>query len=120
MNFEVQRFPRLIKQGNKTLQVKLLSISLTFARKPRFLNEVFGGEWAEVYIVETKPLTTEEFDQFSDHLLDSYEWLAGKGGCIQEGFLCIEVTAPGRPYLYVNPEGSDYARYVARLGCAPF
>jgi hypothetical protein len=26
------------------------------------------------------------------------------------------VSAPGRPYLYVNPEGGDYARYVARLG----
>jgi len=32
------------------------------------------------------------------------------------GRLCVEVHAPGRPYLYVDPSGGDYARYVARLG----
>ena len=42
--------------------------------------------------------------------------LRGKGGGTGDGYLCVEVTAPGRPYLYVNPEGGDYARYVARLG----
>jgi hypothetical protein len=41
---------------------------------------------------------------------------ADKAGGTGDGYLCVEVTAPGRPYLYVNPEGGDYARYVARLG----
>ena len=30
--------------------------------------------------------------------------------------MCVEVNAPGRPYLYVDPSGGDYARYAARLG----
>jgi hypothetical protein len=49
-------------------------------------------------------------------MLVSRDWLAGKGGFVGEGRLCIEIHAPGRPYLYVDPSGSDYARYVARLG----
>jgi hypothetical protein len=28
----------------------------------------------------------------------------------------VEVHAPGRPYLYLDPSGGDYPRYVARLG----
>ena len=44
------------------------------------------------------------------------EWLAGKGGYVGQGRLCVEVHAPGRPYLYVDPSGGDYARYAARLG----
>nr|CUV31814.1 conserved protein of unknown function [Ralstonia solanacearum] len=44
----------------------------------------------------------------------SRDWLRGKGGGRLGSYFCIEVTAPGRLTLYVNPEGSDYARYVAR------
>ena len=46
----------------------------------------------------------------------SRDWLSGKGGYVGEARLCVEVHAPGRPYLYVDPSGSDYARYVGRLG----
>ncbi|CAJ0895440.1 hypothetical protein R1479_03948 [Ralstonia mannitolilytica] len=60
--------------------------------------------------------TPAEFDAFGRSLLVSRDWLRGKGGGTGDGYLCVEVTAPGRPYLYVNPEGGDYARYVARLG----
>jgi hypothetical protein len=57
-----------------------------------------------------------DFDAFASSLLVSRDWLRGKGGGTGDGYFCVEVTAPGRPYLYVNPEGGDYARYVARLG----
>ena len=39
-----------------------------------------------------------------------------KGGYVGQGRLCVEVYAPGRPYLYVDPTGGNYARYAARLG----
>jgi hypothetical protein len=58
----------------------------------------------------------EEFDAFASKMLVSRDWLAGKGGFVGEGRLCIEIHAPDKPYLYVDPSGSDYARYVARLG----
>ena len=65
-------------------------------------------------------MTPAEFDAFARNLMASCDWLAGKGGGVKDegdsGYLCVEVKAPGRPYLYVNPEGGDYARYVARLG----
>ena len=61
-------------------------------------------------------LRDQDFDAFARSLLVSRDWLRGKGGGTCDGYLCVEVTAPGRPYLYVNPEGGDYARYVARLG----
>ena len=44
------------------------------------------------------------------------DWLAGKGGYVDQGRLCVEVHAPGRPYLFIDPSGGDYPRYVARLG----
>jgi hypothetical protein len=36
---------------------------------------------------------------------------SGSGG----GYLHIEVCAPGRSYLYVNPKAGDWL-YVARIG----
>lgn len=60
--------------------------------------------------------TAAIFDGFAATLLKSRDWLKGKGGGAYGGYLCVEISAPGRPYLYINPEGSDYARYVARLG----
>ncbi len=80
------------------------------------LGELGGRDQHKVYVTETKELTPAEFDAFGRSLLVSRDWLRGKGGGTGDGYLCVEVTAPGRPYLYVNPEGGDYARYVARLG----
>jgi hypothetical protein len=75
-----------------------------------------GGGSHRIYITDTKILTPVEFDAFANNLLRSRDWLYGKGGGTGDGYLCIEVTAPGRPFLYINPEGGDYGRYVARLG----
>ena len=116
----IQRNPLTIQAGGYAIKPLTPSIALPFARKPVDLDDVENnarqnGENIPVYVLETKELTTAEFDTFAGSLLDSREWLAGKGGGKSDGYLCVEVIAPGRPRLYVNPEGSDYARYIARL-----
>ena len=117
----IQRIPRTIQIGSETVQAHELSVSLPFTRKPMRLDEVSQlrqeDERVPVFILETKELSTAEYDAFAGSLLESSDWLSGKGGCVLgDGYLCVEVVARGRPPLYVNPEGSDYARYVARLG----
>jgi len=116
MTITIERTPRTIKLGNDTLQTEELSVTLPFARKPCDLSELGGGTPAKVLVMETRTMGTIEFDEFASNLLRSRTWLNGKGGTLREGTLCVEVCAPGRPYLYINPEGGDYGRYVARLG----
>jgi hypothetical protein len=116
MTITIERTPRTLQFGGTAIEVEELSVRLPFARKPANLGEVGGQDEAKIYVAETKELTTDEFDAFARSLLASRDWLRGKGGGAGDGYLCVEVTAPGRPYLYVNPEGGDYARYVARLG----
>ena len=116
MTITIERTPRTLQFGDTTLQVEELSVRLPFARKPADLSEFGGSDPHKIYVTETKGLTTAEFDAFAGSLLASRDWLRGKAGGTGDGYFCVEVTAPGRPYLYVNPEGGDYARYVARLG----
>ena len=112
----VERKPIEIPWDGGTLQVEELSLRLPFARKPGNLREIAATGDDAVYVTETVNLTPEEFDAFAATLLMSRDWLRGKGGYYAQGRLCVEVCAPGRPYLYVDPSGGDYARYVARLG----
>ncbi|AST28957.1 hypothetical protein [Ralstonia pseudosolanacearum] len=114
MSNTIKRHPCTVVIGDNIIQAEKLRKSLPFARKPADLSQVRGQEYVEVYVTETKELTTSEFDDFASSLLVSRDWLRGKGGGRLGSYFCIEVTAPGRPTLYVNPEGSDYARYVAR------
>ena len=116
MTITIERTPRTMMFAGKEINVEELSVELPFARKPSSLEEVGGYGNYKVFVTETKEMTPEEFDSFGRTLLKSRKWLAGKGGGTGDGFLCVEIKAPGRPYLYVNPEGGDYARYVARLG----
>lgn len=118
MTLTIERTPRTVHFGDATLQVEELGVRLPFVRKPVDIDDQLGieGGKTKIYITETKELTPAEFDAFARNLLASREWLAGKGGSTGGGSLCVEVTAPHRPRLYVNPEGFDYARYVARLG----
>jgi hypothetical protein len=116
MTITIERTPRTLTFGGKPIEVEELSVELPFARKPCSLDEVGGYGNYKVLVTETREMSPEEFDTFGRTLLKSREWLAGKGGGTGDGFFCVEIKAPGRPYLYVNPEGSDYARYVARLG----
>ena len=116
MTITIERTPRFLMFAGKEINVEELSVELPFARKSSSLEEVGGYGNYKVFVTETKEMTPEEFDSFGRTLLKSRDWLAGKGGGTGDGFLCVEIKAPGRPYLYVNPEGGDYARYVARLG----
>ena len=97
------------------LVVQELSLRLPFARKPADITDMaVTGDYV-VYVTETRTMTPEEFDGFSLNFFTSRDWLAGKGGYAGQGKLCIEVHAPGRPYLYVDPSGSNYCRYVAAI-----
>ena len=116
MTLTIERTPRTLTIGGNAVTVEELGTRLPFARKPADHNEVGGHGGHKIYITETRELSTAEFDTFARSLLKSRDWLAGKGGSAGDGYLCVEVTAPGRPYLFINPEGSDYARYAARLG----
>lgn len=116
MTITIERTPRTIELNDSTLQVTELGVSLPFSRKPCNLSKLGGGTPSKVLITETREMTPAEFDGFASSLLRSRPWLAGRGGTLLEGTLCVEVCAPGRPTLYINPEGGDYARYVARLG----
>jgi hypothetical protein len=116
MTITIERTPLTITREGLAIQVEELSVRLPFARKPADLSEVGGFGNTRILVTETREMTTSEFDSFASNLMKSRDWLRGKGGGTGDGYFCVEVRAPGRPYLYVNPEGGDYARYVARLG----
>ncbi len=115
-NTHTERTVKHITFGGKQLTVNELGIKLPFAYKPINLAEVTTeGKPCRVLVTETKCLTPTEFDQFAHRLLTSVAWLDGKGGYIEDARLCVEVCAPGRPVLYVDPSGHDYGRYVGRI-----
>ena len=116
MSINIERTPRTLELPSGAIEVIELGVQLPFARKPADLNEVGGYGQQKVFIIETREMSPTEFDGFAATLYKSRDWLKGKGGGAYGGYLCVEISAPGRPYLYINPEGSDYARYVARLG----
>ena len=59
-----------------------------------------------------KELTAIEYDVFANTLLDDRDWLAGHGGHRNGKRSVVEVSAPGRTTLYVDPSGGSYGRYV--------
>ncbi|MCW7542092.1 hypothetical protein OOT46_30310 [Aquabacterium sp. A7-Y] len=116
MTIHIARTPRTVWINGERVTVTELGPALAFSRKPARLADVGGGELQRVYITVTHEMTTGEFDDFVGDLGRSREWMTGEGGSVGDAFLCLEIVAPDRPALYVNPEGSSYARYVARLG----
>ena len=116
INLAIKFKPLTIQLRGQELEVNELSIPLPFGHKPASINDITSSGHSTVYVTETREMTDEEFDAFSMHLYKSRDWLMGKGGYWGNGRLCVEVHAPGRPYLYVDPSGADYGRYVARLG----
>jgi hypothetical protein len=115
MTITLERTPRKVMRDGQMIEVEELSIRLPFARKPENLNALGGEGLHRVWVTETRVLSQPAFDEFASHLLKSRDWLAGKGGGVGDAYFCVEVCAPGRPYLYVNPEGSSYGRYVAEI-----
>jgi len=115
MTITIERTPRTVMREGQMIEVEELSIRLPFARKPENLSALGGEGLHWVWVTETRVLSQPAFDEFASHLLKSRDWLAGKGGGKGDAYFCVEVCAPGRPYLYVNSEGSSYGRYVAAI-----
>ena len=116
MTITIERTPRTLQFEGTSIEVEELSVRLPFARKPADLSEVGGEGNYKVFVIETREMNPAEFDAFASQLLKSRDWLSGKGGYLEDGRLCVEIRATGRPILYVAPSGGDYGRYVARLG----
>lgn len=102
MTITIERKPMTIHFDGKDMEVEELSIRLPFGRKPATMSEIAGSEDCNVYITETRETEPEEFDNFAKNLLKSRDWLKGKGGYYGDGRLCVEVHAPGRPYLFID------------------
>lgn len=93
------------------------TIRARFTRKPYSLEDVLHNSDpsapAESITIEfRKELTTAEYDAFASTLLEDRDWLAGHGGYANGHRQVVEVCAPGRTTLYVDPSGSAYGRYV--------
>lgn len=116
MTLTIERTPRTIRFNDQLIHVEELGVRLPFACKPGTLREMCATGEQRIFITSTITMTPAEFDAFASDFSKSRIWLAGEGGSAENGCLCVEVCAPGRPYLYVDPAGGDYARYVARLG----
>ena len=93
------------------------SIRARFTRKPCSIDEVHHNSAPsappEVITIEfRKELTATEYDAFANTRLEDRDWLAGRGGHADGHRRVVEVSAPGRTTLYVDPSGSSYGRYV--------
>ena len=94
------------------------ALRIRFTRKPVNLEDVLNNADPDdtssaVRIELTKALTPSEYDRFADTLLEDRDWLKGRGGhATGQARNVVEVTAPGRTTLYVDPSGSAYGRYV--------
>ena len=88
-----------------------------FTRKPCSLDEVLhntdpSAPPESITIELRKELTAIEYDVFANTLLDNRDWLAGHGGHRNGKRSVVEVSAPGRTTLFVDPSGGSYGRYV--------
>ena len=102
------------------------ALRIRFTRKPVSLEDVLNNADPDntssaVCIELTKDLTPVEYDRFADTLLEDRDWLKGRGGqATGQARNVVEVTAPGRTTLYVDPSGSAYGRYVGvEVGVQP-
>ncbi len=116
MTITIERKPLTINFDGQEIEVEELSLRLPFARKPESLRDMIATGDYIVYVTETREMTHDEYDGFTCNLLASRDWLKGKGGYLGQGRLCVEIHSPGRPYLYVDPSGADYVRYIGRIG----
>ena len=93
------------------------TIRARFTRKPCTLDEVLhnsdpSAPPESITIEFRKELTPAEYDVFAGTLLEDRDWLAGRGGHADGHRRVVEVSAPGRATLYVDPSGGNYGRYV--------
>lgn len=90
-------------------------IKVRFARKPTDFKDIklsADTEISTIRIAEKIELTAEEYDAFVSCPFAPRSWLSGKGGDLHGIRTAIQLTAPGRLTLFVDPSGYDYGRYV--------
>ena len=100
------------------------TISARFTRKPCSLEEVLhntdpSAPPESIAIEFRKELTDVEYDVFASTLLEDRDWLTGRGGHANGQRQVVEVCAPGRTTLYVDPSGGSYGRYVGVAVATP-
>ena len=100
------------------VQLLKLPMALPFSRKAGDLSQLGGGEAADVYVFDRMGMDPEVFDAFAQNLCRGTTWLVGRSLSlpIPGARAGIMVVAQGRPVLFIDTQGDDYARYVARLG----
>ena len=101
-------------QGNATPLLEI-DTHLSFARKAAKLSELCSEYPEKVHVYGRRGLTAFEFDLFANHLMRPFFGEERNGPLIAEGRACILVCAPDRSPVFVDTQGSDYARYVAVL-----
>ena len=97
-------------------------VSAVFVHKPgdgeRLLERLPDGKKPEqAKIIESRNLSTAEYDAFAGDLFADHDWLQGKGGIepLPQGGQqrhVIELMAEDRQTLLVDPSGHGYARIV--------
>ena len=94
-------------------------LNISLVRKAQNLKEVEKairkGESNRVKAVVDKSykLSENEYDKFVYNFMVHTTYLSGEGGVDSDGTVhVVEITAPDRKTIYVDPEGYDYARYV--------
>lgn len=101
-----------------TIQMLKLPQPLAFSRKASCLKEVQGGELATVYVFKRVDMDPMGYDHFANNLCRDTPWLLGQSYPlpIHQARACVMVVSNNRPLLFIDTEGSSYARYVSRLG----
>ena len=94
-------------------------LNITLVRKPQNMKEVERdmrkgyGERVKAVVDKSYKLSENEYDKFVYNFMVHTTYLNGQGGVDPDGTVhVIEITAPARKTIYVDPEGYDYARYV--------
>ena len=112
-----------IRDGSDELEESGTEVAI-FHRKPASVDAMRAAEQngitvnkSNYKVVGTKELSSDEFNNFINHLSSgSFEWLKDYNDTSNTGeFKCVEViNKDDNSYsLLVDPQGYDYARYVA-------
>ncbi len=68
---------------------------------------------SKVCIIKRTELSQPEYDAFTNNLMNDSQLVAGEGGTYEDGVSSVvEISAPGRQRLHIDPQGYKYPRYV--------
>lgn len=94
-------------------------INISLVRKPYNMKDVDedirsgNADRVKAIVDKSYKLSASEYDKFVYNFMVHTTYLSGEGGVDPDGTVhVVEITAPGKKTIYVDPEGYDYARYV--------